>query len=1262
MPLQPTTQIPPGYPQTTEQGSFSQRFPTPEHYLKQFGQHQIHQRKPQVHYVAEANNPFSDQFQELHGKGRGRGGAKKKAGPKKPGKPRGKKAVVSAALADLAASQVENLTQQHQTKPALLEQSPQWLASTPSQLAQTIKQEKPDSDGVVLETSEVQMSAGNSDPRDAVPNDSLEGSKENEGALSQEIKATKGAPPEQYTEAKSENSSCNASSTVDAKKDTSLPDQEITTTESDSPAPAEQDANESVDKSKRPCNGTGLEALQKLESMVADMANEEEACKELEKQSELERLLEDEEYDPEMDKMYDRDFMEETQYEQNLLSPAKAVGNGSQANSVASLECHEESLISPLLEETERRRERQKFFAESSSNDTVSVDKKAEDVTGNESESKQQGKGEMPLSPSDASDSTPCNVTNPHGDEKIDQIVSSADPVADQTKCVEESARDMSTDCVVEAGQEIQPKRTDDNQATQEEACAQNVPHEQDQCHDSFASQMLETAASGLILPKCEPMESPISPDAVNKVVYTGNGDIPLSPEAEQRLEGEHFQSHAPRDICDTFPQHNAANVASSIAPEAVHETVNQIPKPLDHIQSSLLQEPIPANPVRPPQREKPSKTTKQPSRPKNQHTSTEGSVKKKPSPKEEDPMKKQLQELRRQEYERKKREYEEQQKKKRELQKELRIQKQMIREQRKRQRIYMNSNNRSKQKAEVESGATASMKLSTPNNTHRDLKPASPLSLCEPKLLLTHALTHPYGSRPFNGQCLLKGNFGSAKVDGEVDYYSQFPTPDMDIVVGHPPTPPSSLPPSPGVHQHRNDSTGKPLVNGDVSPEQRERAELLAMRKPRARSQDSEHPAKRARYTGALESSRGGVSVPPSMPTPPLSDSAATVNDRLVEVISSGKPLSSAHAEANGKESNSSSSSTSPETVQYIASSSPESDALNRVQTPKFSALLHRECTDSPTFPAVTIKCEQVEHFLENGAPRSCSQSCSNVSDKNCVQTMCKLEAGQASRLENDSDDLDNIHVTLTLSPTSEQRVTDTVASVADLIGCSPPRRSDIVIEPAGKGLATKGYMTPHSLTSPAGDSSMAPRPHTSLDIYQKNPFPCSISPSEEKSSRKKLEGPYCRHCDVLIIGIGVKRKPEEEETVTTVESNQTESDAAADYKIYGVNVEAGDCTGDIFCSEACLKQYFAHFGSECSSPTQECKSELKASQPCVEATVTSVGQTSVGAGNVTAVSAVDTHRGGVVADGLSPTSLRKIRSPSWKEEDEEDEEVSVL
>ena len=1273
MPLSSSAQVPPGYPHTTDQNSFSQRFPTPEHYLQQFGKHPIHQRQLEVRYVAEANNPFSDQFQGLQSKGRGRGGAKKTAGTRKPGKPRSKKTAEVDVLPEV------DLQQQQQTNSSSSEQNPQGLGLTLSQQAQVIKQEMLESEGSVPQTPDAQQSAGYTGPTDADADEGPDGKDEDQGPAVHEVK-------EQPTEevftgqciemnslsASSESNSCNAPSARNEESDANMLNEKMNTTDSETPASARNDSSESADKNKQPCNGTGLEALQKLESMVADMATEEEACKELEKQSELERIhlpLDDDVYDPEMDRIYERDFMEEeTQFEQCLLSPIKAVDNGSQANSVASLECHEESLISPLLEETERRKERQTFFAESASSEPAVGGNKITDL-GKRAAGKEHEAEEVGLTPSDSSKLTACNVTNTNGDEKLDRISSNAHPAADQEKVVEEPRHDMLRE-TTSTVQDTQPRETEQNPTPSEQAGVSRVA-DVNKYDDSLTNQRIETAVPELIPSTCETIESVASPvktthavPLVNDVapVVTSNGEIPLVSGGEHRPVAEQINCAAPVDSLEPLPQ-QIANVASAIGPEALHGTVGQIPQALDHYQSNQQQGHIPSNPARPANGEKPAKTPKPSSRSKNSHSSGEGPVKRRPQPKEEDPMKKKLQELRRQEYERKKREYEEQQKKKRELQKELRIQKQMIREQRKRQRIYINANSRNKQKTDIENNATNSLKVSTPNNAHRDLKPATPLSLCEPKLLLTHALTHPYGSRAFNGQCLLKGNFGSAKVDGMVDYYAQFPSSDMDIVVGHPPTPPSSLPPSPGIHQHRTDSSGKPLVNGDASPEERDGAELPHLSKPSASSRDSEHQAKRARYTGALETSKGGVSVPPSMPTPPLSDSAATVSDRLVEIISSGGHLPGEHAEANGKESHSSSSSTSPEPVQYIASSSPESDAVNRVQTPQFSALVHRDSTDSPTFPAVAIKREQVEHYLDNRA--SCGQSCGNFPEGSFVQTTCKLEAHHSSRLGNDTDDLDSINVTLTLSPTSEQRVTETVASVAELIGCSPPRHSDIVIEPAGKGFATKGFMATNSLTTPGGDSlsnSIAPRSHTSSDIYQKQPFSCSqlsLSPSEEKPSRKKPEGPYCRHCDVLIIGIGVKRKPEEEsgKTTETNELNRTHPDAA-DYKIYGVNVEAGDCTGDIFCSEACLKQYFAHFGSACSSPTRECKPDLIVGDPPLEATVTSVGQPSIGAGNITTVSDVET-RGSLVADGLPPTSVRKIRSPSWKDEDE-DEEVS--
>ena len=1235
VPLPPNMQIPPGHPQKNDQGSFSQRFPTPEDYLKQFGQNQMHQRQPTVRYVAEANNPFSDQFQGLENKGRGRGTERKKPGPRKPGKPRGKKAK-EAVLPDV------DPLQQQQTSSAVRELVSPWHAATPSPLARDVMQEKSEGTGVP-QSPQVQINTGPGDRHESIKQENPDGSKDDKD----QENTKQDIPAEQHTEA-----GYGAPSEGEVKKDINVAEKEST----GDTRGVTKEGSESAEKNKGACKGTGLEALQRLESMVADMANEEEACKELEKQSELERLLDENEYDPEMDKIYERDFIEDTPFERSLLSPNKTVGNGSQANSVASLECHEESLISPLFEEPEKRKERQKFFADVSCSETPQVEKKCSDESMGKTESEERSKKEILLTPSIEPSLTP-DVATPVIDSKEDAI-----EVVDHGRTVSDQSRDP---CKQEAIEDTVAIRNEGSmrELGSLDAVGNQGPHENTGTHRELEQSIgtresvaIGSAASeGIRHPESAvpvSITSSVGP-SVNELLNSVNGKDLIVQECKnhQQTPGE-APFGSSRDVCAAFPQQNATNMSSCIVPEAVHETVDQISDTKKYYTADPVQEPTATLPTRPVQREKPAKASKQSSRPKNQHGLSDAVAKKKTPTKEEDPIKKQWQELKRQEYERKKREYEEQQKKKRALQQQLRIEKQIIREQRKRHRIYMNPSSRSKQKTEVVNTAI-SLTISTVNNSHKEVKPGTPLSLCEPKLLLTHALTHPYGSRPFNGQCPLKGNFGSAKIDGMVDFYSQFPISGVDVVLGHPPTPPSSLPPSPGVHQHKNDSNEKPLVNGDVSPEHSERAELLASNK--AHGSDSERPSKRARYMAVLDSARGGVSVPPSMPTPPLSDSAASsVNDRIADAQSSGKQLLLIRSESNGKESNSNSSSSSPETVQYIASSSPESDALNRMQTPKFSALLHRDSTDSPTFPAVTIKREKVEHVLQNGICPSFNDSCRSISDTHFGETTCC-----GPRAENDADDLDNIHVSLTLSPTSDQRVTDTVASVAALIGCSPPRRSDIVIEPAGNTLPSSGYLKP---TNKLGSSAIAaPMAHTSSDIYQKSPFPSSqvnLSSSEEKCSVKRPEGPYCRHCDVLIIGIGMKRKPDDEETVQgldTVNSNETAKENA-DYKIYRVSVEAGDCTGDIFCSEACLKQYFAHVVSECSSLTQDCKSGLRVLPSHSDMSVTSVGQTSVGSGNVTTVNGVDC-RGGVVADGLSPTSLRKLRSPSWKEENRDDQ-----
>ena len=565
---------------------------------------------------------------------------------------------------------------------------------------------------------------------------------------------------------------------------------------------------------------------------------------------------------------------------------------------------------------------------------------------------------------------------------------------------------------------------------------------------------------------------------------------------------------------------------------------------------------------------------------------------------KEEDLIKKSLQEARRQEYERKKREYEEQQRKKRELQKEMRQQKAKEKEERKRQRILSTSNKMKTKLNVVQKGKK--------NDADSSAVSKESLPLCEPKLILTHALMHPYGTSPFNGQCSLKGALGRAHLENNLDYYAKFPSPSLDLVL--------------------KVNNQKPLMNGDIDSKDfhklREATDL---------------PHKKPRYNEHKNEVVVGVVAPANGQLPADSSS---VN----------------------------SSASSPETVQYVASSSPESDAINKPQTPNFTALneANRHDTDSPTFcpvNAVQIKREQLGSSLLMAS--SCCASMQSRSSASSDSAKVKDDPAGISRREGPSlgldqgiDDLDSINVTLTLSPSSEMRVSETVASVAELIGCSPPRPSDIVIEPNWK---STGSITTTAPTSSAGIAYPQPRTAQDLsvlspkegDAIQKTPYPFSQFNLASKAAlqQKPSDGPYCRHCDVLIIGIGVIRGPSDSSSEMTAvsatevrevkvdESSESGSDGS-NYKIYSINVEASE-RRDCFCSEPCLKQYYSLLeAGRTRTKIETSESELNSSS-CA----------TTGSGNATTDLRQD-DRGSLVAEGLPVTSMVKLRRPSWKEE----------
>lgn len=868
----------------------------------------------------------------------------------------------------------------------------------------------------------------------------------------------------------------------------------------------QQGENPNVDGKK----GVSSQALQKLESMVADMGSEEASN------------LHGEALDSDM--CFDMFNTNPDEEVANLCSPrnkdqqmVSIAKSSSQTNSVASLECHEEvpSFVSPV-----------------------------QDVNADKADNKDSSQVNSPAAQSTENSQDSANI------EPV-SLASNTDPGRENSQPTSfGGGREAShSHCISTA------ELTSVSEQLQQSVAPLSTPPE------------TSTVTASLVT------GSDVTVSSVSSGVFGGHLQLPT--EGDMGMLGNFTNQSSDtafnirpsnQDITNSQPDHGAMLLSGR---DPMLGAANPV-------LSSTTSNPVMINPA--PVQKSPAKQQK----PKVKRARAE--PRSRESIREDDIIKKSLQEARKQEYERKKREYEEQQRRKREMQKELRQQKARQKEERKRQRL-LNSPNKMKSKE------NHVQKVRKGDNDAVSFKDSLPL--CEPKLILTHALMHPYGTSPFNGQCSLKGALGNAHIDNSVDYYAKFPTPSLELVLK--------------INQQKG------LVNGDVNTHILDTKDFLKLREP-------DLPIKRARH------------MPSEMAL--LSTDTSSVNS-----------LSS-----------------SPDTLQYVASSSPESDPVNKSNTPKFSALeeSNRSNNDSPVFTPINPLNIKSERLLTTSSCSARSYDTTSDSRKDS-QIAPPNRAGPLLGLDQDIDDLDSINVTLTLSPSSEIRVSETVASVAELIGCSPPRPSDIVIEPSWK---TGGSLTTTVPTT--SGSLMFPHPRTPQGLAavlspkegenaQKTPYPFTqfnLSTTKSAPQRKPSDGPYCRHCDVLIIGIGVIRGPPdmtsdsstaELREIKIENSSETEANAeGANYKMYNVNVQA-DERRDCFCSETCLKQYYSPL--EAKTKTQNTQEQSTDST------------TSEGSGNITNDADQD-NRGAKQAEGLPVTSMAKIRRPSWK--DEEDHSVS--
>lgn len=893
-------------------------------------------------------------------------------------------------------------------------------------------------------------------------------------------------------------------------------------------------SNDNQANSDQSADGTGVDgkkgvssqALQRLESMVADMGGDEagnlqgEAALESEMCFDLFNTNPDDEV---------ANLCSPRNKDQQMVSICKS---SSQANSVASLECHEEvpSFVSPVQDGSADKADNK---------DTSQVNSPAAQLPEN-----------IPQDSSNIEPASNTNTSDPIGENyKPQNDITQSEPGSfDEGHEVNQSQSELTAVTTVEST----PNCTQELQ--------QSVATTPETSSIAASIATVSSISSGVLGGHLQlPMEAPSTEgDMANLGNFTTQPNDPtfnIRPSNPEMTTPQ--PDHGAMLLSGRDPMLGAANpmLSSSSTNTAMLGPV-----------------PIPKTPA------KKSKVKR---------SRTE--ARSREEIQEDDIIKKTLQEARRQEYERKKREYEEQQRRKRELQKELRQQKARQKEERKRQR-QLNSPNKMKSKE------NHIQKVRKGDNNLAVITKES-LPLCEPKLILTHALMHPYGTSPFNGQCSLIGALGNAHIDNSLDFYAKFPTPSLELVLK--------------INQQ------KTLVNGDTVNDVLDSKDFMKFR-------DIDLPIKRARHN-ANEFFSSAIATSAAL----LSTDTSSINS-----------LSS-----------------SPETLQYVASSSPESDPVNKSNIPRFSALdeTNRSNNDSPVFSPINPLNIKSERLL--------STSCCSVrpndttsNSKKDTQIAPPHRTGPLLSLDQDIDDLDSINVTLTLSPSSEIRVSETVASVAELIGCSPPRPSDIVIEPSWKSggsitttvpTTTGGLMFPHPRT-PQGLSVLSPK---EVDNLQKSPYPFTqfnLATTKSEPQRKASDGPYCRHCDVLIIVIGFIRGPPDIADSSSSElraikaDNTSQSDSNSEgtnYKIYNINVDANE-RRDCFCSEECLKQFY--------SLLEKGRSKTKTENPEEQLTDST---TTTGVGNVTADSEQD-HRGSEQAEGLPVTAMMKVRRPSWKEE----------
>ncbi|XP_077410700.1 histone-lysine N-methyltransferase 2C-like [Vanacampus margaritifer] len=268
-----------------------------------------------------------------------------------------------------------------------------------------------------------------------------------------------------------------------------------------------------------------------------------------------------------------------------------------------------------------------------------------------------------------------------------------------------------------------------------------------------------------------------------------------------------------------------------------------------------------------------------------------------------------------------------------------------------------------------------------------------SVLPLMEPVLRLDLSLFPPYGSSSLGRDSRLSGTFGNACLDGVADYYTQLACKN---ILGNPPTPPASLPPTPppvakqkllngfatADEVSRKDGKCVPSHNGEKRSATFGSDLVASLSEVKGATTSKGEELRRATETADMD-----VDVPASLPTPPHNNQEEL---RVQDSSRCGSPDG------------------------YVPSSSPESVADMEVSRyPDLSFVKTETLSPCPSPPIPIMPCSwgkgsalkrEVKTEPDHQAPPSCSNS-------------------------------DLVTIAITLNPTASQNVPGVMATVAKLL-----------------------------------------------------------------------------------------------------------------------------------------------------------------------------------------------------------------------------------